>query len=96
MMGKLKKPKRINEILSQGIVLRSAKAYSDVTGFRDLRFKCAVRSKWHETLPFYTIRESLYDENVPCHDIGTCMRCFLQAKNYLNVLKYIKQNNINN
>lgn len=95
-MGKLKKPRRINEILIKGIVLKSAKAYTDITGFTDLRYKCAVRSKWHKSIPFYMTRESLYDENVPCHDISTCMRCFLQAKNYLNVLKYIKQNNINN
>ena len=96
MMEKLKKPKRINEILSQGIVLRSAKAYSDVTGFSDLRHICAVRSKWHKSIPFYMTRQTVYTQEVACRDISTCIRCFLNAKNYLNVLKYMKQNNINN
>lgn len=63
-MTKLIKPVMIDNIIRSGVVLKSRKAYKEISKL-ELTNLCAVRA----------------------HDI-----CFLNANNYLNVLKYIKHN----
>lgn len=82
-MNKLIKPKNLDEIIRSGVVLKSRKEYEDISKKR--RFSlvkvCSVRSKLdiHEPTP------------CSCGN-SMCETCFLQAKNYLNVLKYMKHN----
>lgn len=91
-MGKLIKPKNMNAILSNGVVLHSRKQYYDLFK-RDLEIICAVRSKHNlryscaiRIHPKYKCEYTQFD----CDDVDSCRKCFLNARNYLNILKYIK------
>ena len=81
-MTKLIKPEKIDDIIRSGVVLKSRKAYKEISKF-ELTSICAIRA--HDDR-----RSCVYYK--PCADISKCKLCFLNANNYLNVLKYIKQN----
>lgn len=101
-MNKLIKPKNMNAILSNGVVLHSRKQYDNLfkKGYRFGRivcipsnYACAVRSKYN---PSYTASMRIHPKYkcayTPfyCDDIDSCEKCFLNVRNYLNILKYIK------
>ena len=75
-MTKLIKPVMIDNIIRSGVVLKSKKAYKEISKL-ELTNLCAISS-----CAYYK----------PCADISMCKLCFLNANNYLNVLKYIKHN----
>lgn len=80
-MNKLIKPKQIDEIIRSGVVLKSRKEYlklPQVNTVDDLKTICGVREK--------TVWYSM------CTNVKNCRGCFLRANNYLNILKYIKNN----
>lgn len=86
-MNKLIKPEKIDNIIRSGVVLTSRKAYQKLkihyTGPCRLKNMCSVREKHNINNFAYT---------VSCKDVANCNNCFLNANNYLNVLKYIKRN----
>lgn len=65
-----------------GVVLKSRKAYKEISKL-ELTNLCAIRA--HNDRSSCTYYKS-------CADISKCKLCFLNANNYLNVLKYIKHN----
>lgn len=71
----------IKTIMQSGVVLKSRKAYEEV-GI-ELTNLCAIRAYDNMYNCAYTGL---------CTDISMCKLCFLNANNYLNVLKYIKHN----
>lgn len=82
-MNELIKPKNLDEIIRSGIVLKSRKEYKDALKPYSLPLvkACSVRSKLNIHIP------------TSCHcEDNMCETCFLQANNYLNVLKYMKHN----
>jgi hypothetical protein len=89
-MTKLIKPEKIDDIIRSGVVLTSRKAYQELKayyiGSRRLKDMCSVRDE-------HCINNFAY--TVSCKDVANCNNCFLNANNYLNVLKYIKRNKIN-
>ena len=101
-MSKLIKPKNMNAILSNGVVLHSKKQYYnlfkkgysvDAVYYLPHNHSCAVRNKRNLTCtaamrihPKYKCARTPFD----CDDIDSCTKCFLNARNYLNILKYIK------
>lgn len=81
-MTKLIKPVMIDNIIRSGVVLKSRKAYKEISKL-ELTNLCAVRAcDDRSSCAYYK----------PCADIFMCKICFLNANNYLNVLKYIKHN----
>jgi hypothetical protein len=83
-MTKLIKPVMIDNIIRSGVVLKSRKAYKEISKL-ELTNLCAVRAHDNRSSCAYY---------KPCADISTCKLCFLNANNYLNVLKYIKQKDL--
>lgn len=81
-MTKLIKPVMIDNIIRSGVVLKSRKAYKEISKL-ELTNLCAVRAHDDRSSCAYY---------KPCADISMCKICFLNANNYLNVLKYIKHN----
>lgn len=81
-MTKLIKPVMIDNIIRSGVVLKSKKAYKEISKL-ELTNLCAIRA--HNDRSSCTYYK-------PCTDISKCKLCFLNANNYLNVLKYIKHN----
>lgn len=81
-MTKLIKPVMIDNIIRSGVVLKSRKAYKEISKL-ELTNLCAVRAHDNRSSCAYY---------KPCADISMCKLCFLNANNYLNVLKYIKHN----
>lgn len=79
MKPKLIKPARINEILDSCFV--STKG----------NYQCAARSTAKLGLS-YPIFHNVQD--VMCDDIKNCDDCFLQQRNILNIIKYIKKNKL--
>lgn len=62
--------------------IKSRKAYKEISTLK-LTNMCAVRAcDDRSSCAYYK----------PCADISMCKICFLNANNYLNVLKYIKHN----
>lgn len=87
-MNKLIKPKQIDEIIRSGVVLKSRKEYlklPQVNTVDDLKTICGVRVK-NETHNNNAVWYSM------CTNVKNCHGCFLRANNYLNILKYIKNN----
>ena len=83
-MAKLIKPVMIDNIIRSGVVLKSRKAYKEISTLK-LTNMCAVRAcDDRSSCAYYK----------PCADISMCKLCFLNANNYLNVLKYIKQKDL--
>lgn len=82
-MTKLIKPEKIDDIIRSGVVLKSRKAYEEV-GI-ELTNLCAIRAYDNMYNCAYT---------GVCTDISMCKLCFLNANNYLSVLKYIKQKDL--
>ena len=83
-MTKLIKPVMIDNIIRSGVVLKSRKAYKEISKLK-LTNICAVRAcDDRSSCTYYK----------PCTDISKCKLCFLNANNYLNVLKYIKQKDL--
>lgn len=83
-MAKLIKPVMIDNIIRSGVVLKSRKAYKEISTLK-LTNMCAVRAcDDRSSCAYYK----------PCADISMCKICFLNANNYLNVLKYIKQKDL--
>ena len=81
-MTKLIKPVMIDNIIRSGVVLKSRKAYKEISTLK-LTNMCAVRAcDDRSSCAYYK----------PCADISMCKICFLNANDYLNVLKYIKHN----
>lgn len=81
-MTKLIKPVMIDNIIRSGVVLKSRKAYKEISTLK-LTNMCAVRAcDDRSSCAYYKL----------CADISMCKICFLNANNYLNVLKYIKHN----
>ena len=101
-MGKLIKPKHMDDILSKGIVLHSKKQYNILftsgciikgTHYFPCNCTCAVRSKRNLTCTAAMRIPRKYQYGFiefDCTDVDSCTKCFLNAGNYLNVLKYIK------
>lgn len=93
---KLKKPARINLILANpnNVVFTSRKKYYDnVSAINDeyegiLSVVCAVRNK--NDTNYCHFSPSPY----ACCNVGSCTNCFLNANNYLNILKYAKRHNL--
>ena len=83
-MAKLIKPKMIDNIIRSGVVLKSRKAYEEISTL-ELTNICAIRAHDDRSNCAYY---------KPCADISMCRICFLNANNYLNVLKYIKQKDL--
>lgn len=81
-MTKLIKPVMIDNIIRSGVVLKSRKAYKEISKL-ELTNLCAVRAHDNRSSCAYY---------KPCADISMCKLRFLNANNYLNVLKYIKHN----
>lgn len=81
-MTKLIKPVMIDNIIRSGVVLKSKKAYKEISKL-ELTNLCAIRAHDNRSSCAYY---------KPCADIFMCKLCFLNANNYLNVLKYIKHN----
>lgn len=81
-MTKLIKPVMIDNIIRSGVVLKSRKAYKEISKL-ELTNICAIRAHDDRSSCAYY---------KPCADISMCKICFLNANNYLNVLKYIKHN----
>lgn len=81
---KLLKPEKIDDIIRSGVVLKSRKAYKEISKF-ELTNICAIRAHDDRSSRVYY---------KPCADISKCKLCFLNANNYLNVLKYIKQKDL--
>lgn len=80
---KLIKPKNIDAIIGCGIVYHRREDYmKDCWRIAPLYFTCAVRCKF------------IKDPQILCEDMESCKQCFLNAKNYLNVLKYKKHHNL--
>ena len=79
-MTKLIKPVMIDNIIRSGVVLKSKKAYKEISKL-ELTNLCAIRAHDNRSSCAYY---------KPCADISMCKLCFLNANNYLNVLKYIK------
>ena len=74
----------IDNIIRSGVVLKSRKAYKEISTLK-LTNMCAVRAcDDRSSCAYYK----------PCADISMCKLCFLNANNYLNVLKYIKQKDL--
>lgn len=102
-MGKLIKPKNMDAILANGIVLHSRKQYDnlqDISYYIDIGLSvprnslCAVRNKRNIYCTAATRIPCKYKYGFmafDCTDIDYCDKCFLNARNYLNVLKYIKK-----
>lgn len=86
-MNKLIKPKQIDEIIRSGVVLKSRKEYASLPIIfnHTLLTICSVRFK-DKTSRCPAVVYGM------CRDIANCYKYFLQANNYLNVLKYIKNN----
>lgn len=86
-MTKLIKPEKIDDIIRSGVVLKSRKAYKETKahsiGPYRPEYMCSVRKKSDTTQ---------FADSVSCEDVPDCSICFLNANNYLNVLKYIKCN----
>lgn len=86
-MNKLIKPEKIDNIIRSGVVLKSRKAYKEIktygVGPYRLEDICSIRNKSDTTQ---------FADSVSCEDVLECRSCFLNANNYLNVLKYIKCN----
>lgn len=82
-MTKLIKPEKIDDIIRSGVVLKSRKAYEEVG--MELTNVCAIRA-------YDNMYNCAYTGG--CTDISMCKLCFLNANNYLNVLKYIKQKDL--
>lgn len=83
-MTKLIKPVMIDNIIRSGVVLKSREAYEEMSTL-ELTNICAIRT--------YNDRSNCaYYKS--CTDIPMCRICFLNANNYLNVLKYIKQKDL--
>ena len=72
----------IDNIIRSGVVLKSRKAYKEISKF-ELTSICAIRAHDDRSSCVYY---------KPCADISMCKLYFLNANNYLNVLKYIKHN----
>ena len=95
-MNKLIKPKNMNAILSRGIVLHSKKQYNNLfnKGFPwNCNNRCAARNRKNLTLTAAIRNPRKYQYSpieFDCTDIAYCRECFLNARNYLNILKYIK------
>lgn len=101
-MNKLIKPKNMNAMLSNGIVFHSRKQYDNLfkKGFRSDRiiyipsnYTCAVRSRlnlsYSASMRIHPKYKCVYTP-FNCDDIDSCKKCFLNVRNYLNVLKYLK------
>lgn len=82
-MTKLIKPEKIDDIIRSGVVLKSRKAYEEVS--IELTNLCAIRA--YDNM--YSCTCTRLCENIPM-----CKLCFLNANNYLNVLKYIKHKDL--
>lgn len=79
MKPKLIKPARINEILDNCHVSTKAD------------YTCAARSTARLGLA-YPIFHNVQD--IMCNEIKKCDDCFLQQRNILNIIKYIKKNKL--
>ena len=81
-MTKLIKPVMIDNIIRSGVVLKSRKAYKEISTLK-LTNMCAVRAcDDRSSCAYYK----------PCADISQKKICFLKANDYLKVLQYIKHN----
>ena len=79
MESKLIKPARINEILDNCTIFTKAK------------FLCAARWSDIPTLSHASLRNA---RDTKCSDIKDCSICFLQQRNLLNIIEYIKENGL--
>lgn len=98
-MTKLIKPVMIDNIIRSGVVLKSRKAYYDYIRMQNITIKIDTIIKEISTLKLTNMcavracdDRSSCAYYKPCADISMCKLCFLNANNYLNVLKYIKHN----
>ena len=97
MKTKLVKPEKLDEILDNSLILKSRQKYVQlairgmpcsidsqmITGI--MQGMCAARKR-------QDITEGLYRYDL-CNNLRFCTQCFLNANNYLNILKYLKQRN---
>lgn len=79
MESELIKPARINEILD------------NCTVFTKGKFVCAARLSDVPTLAYPAQHDT---QDVKCIDIERCSECFLQQRNILNIIEYIKKNGL--
>ena len=98
MKTKLVKPEKLDEILDNNLILKSRQKYiqlalrgmprirtSKAMLTRIMQDMCAARSRQDITV-------GLYKYNL-CNNVRFCAQCFLNANNYLNILKYLKHRN---
>lgn len=97
MKTKLVKPEKLDEILDNSLILKSRQKYIELAEcgipyslgpemrLAIMRGMCAARKR-------EDITKGLYRYDL-CTNIQFCTRCFLNANNYLNILKYIKHRN---
>lgn len=101
-MSKLIKPVKINEIIARGKVIRSLKdldilnyekRYNDpILNDREIASRCCGvrRNIASRTLTVSAAEDEKILGFQRCKNINTCSECFLNANNYLNIHKYIK------
>lgn len=82
MKPKLIKPVKINEILDNCLVYTKSK------------YECATRCRDNHSLSYPLWSDYLRSYSVLCEDIKDCNNCFLQQRNVLNIIKYIKKNKL--
>lgn len=94
MKTKLVKPEELNKILDNSLILKSRQKYvrlaqsgmpcsiSSLMTTEIMQSMCAARNRQN-------ISESLHRYDL-CNNIRFCHECFLNANNYLNILKYLK------
>lgn len=96
-MTKLIKPVMIDNIIRSGVVLKSRKAYKEISKFVLITFiknvdDLAAITNMYDYIRMQNITIKIDTILFTVADISMCKLCFLNANNYLNVLKYIKHN----
>ena len=83
MKSKLIKPARINKILNNCTVFTKVNFECEAT--------CAAKCSDLRILSYPLWHNN---QDIMCSDIKDCDICFLQQRNVLNIIKYIKKNKL--
>ena len=103
MKTKLVKPEKLDEILDNSLILKSRQKYMQlalrgVSRSIDSKMIAAIMRGICAARKREDITEGLYRYDL-CNNLRSvfsylfCTQCFLNANNYLNILKYIKHRN---
>lgn len=97
MKTKLVKPEKLDEILDNSLILKSRQKYMQlalrgVSCGTDSKMAAAIMQGMCAARKREDITEGLYRYDL-CNNLRFCTQCFLNANNYLNILKYLKHRN---